>query len=92
MKDGQPFFMMESTPSNVNWHDVNKLPKPGMQELSAIQAVAHGADSVQYFQWRKSRNGHEKYHGAIVDHVGHENTRVFKGIARLGECEYIIVI
>lgn len=85
MKDGQPFFMMESTPSNVNWHDVNKLPKPGMQELSAIQAVAHGADSVQYFQWRKSRNGHEKYHGAVVDHVGHENTRVFKGIARLGE-------
>lgn len=85
MKDGQPFFMMESTPSNVNWHDVNKLPKPGMQELSAIQAVAHGADSVQYFQWRKSRNGHEKYHGAVVDHVGHENTRVFKGISRLGE-------
>ncbi len=85
MKDGQPFFMMESTPSNVNWHDVNKLPKPGMQELSSIQAIAHGADSVQYFQWRKSRGGHEKFHGAVVDHVGHENTRVFKGIAHLGE-------
>ena len=85
MKNGQPFFMMESTPSQVNWHDVNKLPKPGMQELSSIQAVAHGADSVQYFQWRKSRGGHEKYHGAVVDHCGHENTRVFKGIAKLGE-------
>ena len=77
--------MMESTPSLVNWHDVNKLPKPGMQELSAIQAVAHGADSVQYFQWRKSRGGHEKYHGAVVDHCGHENTRVFRDITRLGE-------
>ncbi len=85
MKDGQPFFMMESTPSQVNWHDVNKLPKPGMQELSSIQAVAHGADSVQYFQWRKSRGGHEKYHGAVVDHCGHENTRVFRDITRLGE-------
>ena len=84
MKDGQPFFMMESTPSLVNWHDVNKLPKPGMQELSAIQAVAHGADSVQYFQWRKSKGGHEKYHGAVVDHCGHENTRVFRDVARLG--------
>lgn len=84
MKDGQPFFMMESTPSLVNWHDVNKLPKPGMQELSSIQAVAHGADSVQYFQWRKSKGGHEKYHGAVVDHCGHENTRVFRDVARLG--------
>lgn len=84
MKDGQPFFMMESTPSLVNWHDVNKLPKSGMQELSSIQSVAHGADSVQYFQWRKSKGGHEKYHGAVVDHCGHENTRVFRDVARLG--------
>ncbi len=84
MKDGQPFFMMESTPSLVNWHDVNKLPKPGMQEMSAIQAIAHGSDSVQYFQWRKSRGGHEKYHGAVVDHCGHENTRVFRDVSRLG--------
>ncbi len=84
MKNGQPFFMMESTPSLVNWHDVNKLPKPGMQELSSIQSIAHGADSVQYFQWRKSKGGHEKYHGAVVDHCGHENTRVFRDVARLG--------
>ena len=84
MRDGQPFCMMESTPSLVNWHDINKLPKSGMQELSSIQAVAHGADSVQYFQWRKSRGGHEKYHGAVVDHCGHENTRVFRDVSRLG--------
>lgn len=66
MKNGQPFFMMESTPSQVNWFDVNKLPRPSLQELTAVQAVAHGADSVQYFQWRKSRGSHEKYHGAVV--------------------------
>ena len=84
MKGGQPFFMMESTPSQVNWHDINKLPRAQMQELSSIQAVAHGSDSVQYFQWRKGRGGHEKYHGAVVDHCGHENTRVFKGISHLG--------
>jgi beta-galactosidase len=84
MKGGQPFFMMESTPSIVNWHDVNKIPKPFRQEQSAIQAVAHGADSVQYFQWRKSRGGHEKFHGAVVDHCGHENTRVFREVSHLG--------
>ena len=83
MGGGKPFFMMESTPSLVNWHNVNKLPRPGRQELSSIQAVAHGADSVQYFQWRKSRGGHEKYHGAVVDHCGHENTRVFKEVSHL---------
>ena len=85
MGDGKPFFMMESTPSLVNWHPVNKLPRPRRQELSSIQAVAHGADSVQYFQWRKSRGGHEKYHGAVVDHCGHENTRVFSEVSHLGE-------
>ncbi len=85
MGGGKPFFMMESTPSLVNWHPVNKLPLPRRQELSSIQAVAHGADSVQYFQWRKSRGGHEKYHGAVVDHCGHENTRVFKEVAHLGK-------
>ncbi len=85
MGGGKPFFMMESTPSLVNWHDVNKLPRPGRQALSSIQAVAHGADSVQYFQWRKSRGGHEKFHGAVVDHCGHENTRVFKEVTALGK-------
>lgn len=84
MKDGQPFFMMESTPSIVNWKPVNKIPKPKRQAQSAIQAVAHGADSAQYFQWRKGRGGHEKFHGAVVDHCGHENTRVFREISALG--------
>ncbi|MBR4050374.1 MAG: beta-galactosidase [Clostridia bacterium] len=85
MKNGQPFFMMECTPSLVNWHKVNKLPRTGRNALAAIQAVAHGADSVQYFQWRKSRGGYEKFQGAVVDHCGHENTRVFREISRLGE-------
>ncbi len=85
MGGGKPFFLMESTPSLVNWHDVNKLPYPRRQELSSMQAVAHGADSIQYFQWRKSRGGHEKFHGAVVDHCGHENTRVFKEVSNLGK-------
>ena len=80
----RPFFLMESTPSLVNWHEYNKLKRPGMNELSSFQAVAHGADSVQYFQWRKSRGSSEKFHGAVVDHEGSENTRVFKEVSALG--------
>ena len=82
---GKPFLLMESTPSIVNWRDVNKLKRPGMHLLSSLQAVAHGSDSVQYFQWRKGRGASEKLHGAVVDHVGHENTRVFAEVRQVGQ-------
>lgn len=82
--DGRPFMLMESTPSSTNWQDISKLKKPGMHILSSIQAVAHGADTVQYFQWRKSRGSSEKFHGSVVDHCGHENTRVFREVSKLG--------
>jgi beta-galactosidase len=80
----QPFLLMESTPSQTNWQGVSKLKKPGMHILSSMQAVAHGSNSVQYFQWRKSRGGPEKFHGAVVDHCGKEDTRVFKEVSQLG--------
>ena len=81
----QPFLLMESTPSNVNWRDYAKLKENGFNILSSLQAVACGANSIQYFQWRKSRGSSEKFHGAVIDHVGNENTRVFKEVAQLGE-------
>ncbi|AEY65039.1 beta-galactosidase [Clostridium sp. BNL1100] len=85
LKQGKPFMMMESTPSTVNWQKVNKLKRPGMHMLSSLQALAHGSDTVQYFQWRKSRGSFEKFHGAVVDHVGHENTRVFRDVSQVGQ-------
>lgn len=84
-KDGKPFFMMESTPASINWRPVNKLPDTRRTMQTSLHAVAYGSDSVQYFQWRKSRNSHEKFHGAVVDHEGSENTRVFKGAAEIGK-------
>ena len=83
-KGGKPFMLMESTPSVTNWQPVAKLKRPGMHVLSSLQAIAHGSDTVQYFQWRKSRGSSEKLHGAVVDHVGHENTRVFGDVADVG--------
>lgn len=80
----KPFLLMESAPGLVNWHPVNKLKRPGMDKLQSMQAVAHGSDSVQYFQYRKSRGSVEKFHGAIVDHVGTEDTRVFKTVQDTG--------
>lgn len=81
---GRPFLLMESTPSVTNWQCVPKLKRPGMHKLSSILAVASGSDSVMYFQWRKSRGGSEKFHGAVIGHEGHENTRTFMDVSEVG--------
>ena len=84
LKQGKPFILMEQTPSVTNWLPYNALKRPGVMRLWSYQAVAHGADSVMFFQMRRSIGACEKYHGAIIDHVGHENTRVFREAAVLG--------
>jgi beta-galactosidase len=83
---GKPFMLMESCPSATNWRAVAKLHRPNLHKLQSLQAVAHGSDTVQYFQFRKSRGGPEQFHGAVVDHAGTENTRVFRDVASVGEC------
>ena len=80
----KPFLLMESTPSLVNWKPYNKPKAPGLDVLSSLQAVAHGSDSVQYFQWRKGRGSSEKFHGAVIGHDGTENTRVFRSVQTTG--------
>ncbi|MFW5684543.1 MAG: beta-galactosidase [Spirochaetota bacterium] len=84
-KRGKPFLLMESTPSTTNWMPVARRKRPGMHLASSMLAVAHGSDSVEYFQWRKSRGSAEKLHGAVVDHVGTEHTRVFRDVTDVGE-------
>ncbi len=85
MKGGKPFMLMESVPSIPTRGRIKKRKAPGMHLLSSLQAIAHGSDTVQYFQWRKSRGCSEKFHGAAVDHAGHEHTRVFRDVAQVGE-------
>lgn len=85
IKGGQPFVLMEQTPSVTNWLAYNALKRPNVMRLWSYQAMAHGADAILFFQMRRSIGACEKYHGAVIDHVGNENTRVFREIARLGE-------
>ncbi len=84
-KKDKPFMMMESSPSATNWQSVSKLRRPGMHLLASMQAVAHGSDTVQYFQWRKSRGQSEQFHGAVVGHDNSSDTRVFKDVSSVGE-------
>ncbi len=81
----KPFLMMESSPGPVNWQPINSLRRPGVVLTQGLQAVAHGSDSVQYFQFRKGQGGFEKFHGAVIDHVGHGETRAFREVVQVGE-------
>jgi beta-galactosidase len=84
LKKGEPFMLMEQTPSQQNWQDYNSLKRPGVMRLWSYQALAHGADTVMFFQLRRSFGACEKFHGALVAHAGHGNTRVFRECAELG--------
>ncbi len=81
---GKPFLLMENTPSNTNWHDVCRPKTWGFHRLTAISNLAHGADSIQYFQWRQSRGCSEKFHGAVMTHANRTDTRVFQEVSDLG--------
>ncbi|HBY72466.1 MAG TPA: beta-galactosidase [Lachnospiraceae bacterium] len=85
LKSGLPFILMEQTPSVTNWQSYNSLKRPGVMRLLSYQAVAHGSDAVMFFQMRRSIGACEKFHGAVIDHAGHENTRVFRECQALGE-------
>ncbi|MUG67010.1 beta-galactosidase [Paenibacillus campinasensis] len=85
LKSGQPFMLMEQTPGVQNWQPYNSAKRPGVMRLWSYQAVAHGADTVMFFQLRRSVGACEKYHGAVIEHVGHEHTRVFRECAELGK-------
>lgn len=66
---------MEFCPSATNWKPINKLKKPGMHLAASLQAVAHGSDSVLYFQFRQSQGASEKFRGAVIDHYGKSDTK-----------------
>ena len=81
---GEPFLLMEQTPSVTNWLPYNALKRPGVMRLWSYQAVAHGSDSVMFFQMRRTVGACEKLHGAVIDHVGTNETRVFREVKALG--------
>lgn len=85
LKDGQSFMLMEQTPSQQNWQPYNALKRPGKMRVQSYQSIAHGADTIQFFQMRRSKGAVEKFHGAVIEHVGHEHTRVFNEVSELGE-------
>lgn len=85
LKPASPFVLMEQASSSVNWRDTNLPKRPGLMRLWSLQSVARGGDGIMFFQWRASIAGTEKYHSSVVQHVGANNSRVFKECVQLGE-------
>jgi beta-galactosidase len=67
---GEPWILMEQAASGVSQWTVNNVKRPGRLRLGSYQAIAHGADSILFFQWRASRGGHERFHSAMLPHSG----------------------
>jgi beta-galactosidase len=80
---GEPWVLMEQAASGVSQWKVNNVKRPGMMRLGSYQAIAHGADSVMFFQWRASRGGHERFHSAMLPHSG-TASRTWSEVSGLG--------
>jgi beta-galactosidase len=80
---GDPWLLMESSTSAVNWQARNLAKLPGQLPRNSLQHVARGADGVMFFQWRASRAGAEKFHSGMLPHAG-TDTKVFREVSQLG--------
>lgn len=78
------FWVMETQPAFVNWKSVNVSLARGQVRDMAWQAVGHGADAVEYWQWRSALNGQEEYHGVLVGADG-TPVPVYAEVAQLGK-------
>ncbi len=83
LADGDPWLLMETSPSAVNWQPRNPAKRPGQLRRDALQQVAHGADGFNVFQVRASVAGAEKFHSGLIPHAG-TDTRLWREVVELG--------
>lgn len=59
-------WIMEQQPGPVNWAQFNPAPLDGMVRLWSLEAIAHGAESVNYFRWRQAPFAQEQMHAGLL--------------------------
>ena len=65
----KPFWIMEQLSGGKGcWMPMEKPPQPGMIKGYALQAFAHGADTVVHFRWRTANIGAEMHWHGLLDH------------------------
>jgi beta-galactosidase len=60
------FWVMETQPGFVNWSPINNTLNKGEVRAMAWNDIGHGAEAVEYWQWRSALNGQEQYHGVLA--------------------------
>jgi len=60
-------WILEQQPGPVNWAAHNAAPLPGMVRLWLWEAVAHGAELVSLFRWRRASFAQEQMHAGLLD-------------------------
>ncbi|NQX29960.1 beta-galactosidase [Microbacteriaceae bacterium VKM Ac-2854] len=80
---GRPWLLMEQATSHVQWRRTNARKPTGQMRAMSVQAVARGADGINFFQWRQSVSGAEKFHSAMLPHRG-TDTRIWRDVVDLG--------
>ncbi len=64
-----PFWIMEQLSGSPGcWAPMSRMPAPGMIRGYALQAFAHGADTVSFFRWRTANIGAEMHWHGLIDH------------------------
>ena len=81
---GEPWLLMETATSSVNWQPRNAAKAPRELLRNALTHVARGADGISFFQWRASLQGSEKFHSAMLPHAG-TGTKVWREAVELGD-------
>lgn len=86
---GGRMWVMEQQPGPVNWAAHNAAPLPGMVRLWIWEAIAHGAEIVSLFRWRRAPFAQEQMHAGllnvdgVLDRGGEEVARVHEELSRL---------
>ncbi len=78
------FWVMETEPAFVNWRKINTPLEKGQVRELAWQAIGHGSDAVEYWQWRAALNGQEEYHGVLVGADG-KPAPVYAEVQQIGK-------
>ena len=60
------------------WAPMARMPEPGMIKGYALQAFAHGADTVLHFRWRTATTGAEMHWHGLLDHSNVPGRRFFE--------------
>ena len=78
------FWVMETEPAFVNWRRINTPLEKGQTRELAWQAIGHGSDAVEYWQWRAALNGQEEYHGVLTGADG-KPAPVYAEVRQIGK-------